>query len=300
MRALIVRVCGLISGSSAPTRPLYTVPGCDAVRTSTGVPARTRAAADSGSSALIHTEPSPLMRYSGAPIATVMPSRTASSVTTPPIGATIVMRGCSVPVATTRSICSSDMPARRIRCRAPSASASMPAPFIRRTARYSSCAATQSGTYSSSSGWPARTASSGARTKSFSTKPFARACTTAWSRSLNADAADGRERRGEARARRFRRAHADVLLDARIDRDGRRVAAAVGVHGLEHHVHERRLAGLVEALARHHRVVPVQDLAARRRIDVAGLLRRARRAGGRGRRRPRRRQASAQWPRPSQ
>ncbi len=69
------------------------------MRTSTGVPARTRAAADSGTSALIHTEPRPLIRNSGVPIATVMPSRTASSVTTPPIGAvTIVIRGCTAPV----------------------------------------------------------------------------------------------------------------------------------------------------------------------------------------------------------
>ena len=146
MRALIVRVCAFTSGSSAPTRPLNTVPGMAGVRTSTGVPARTRAAAASGSSALIHTEDRPLIRYSGAPIATAIPSRTASSVTTPPIGATMVSRGCTVPPATTPSICASDIPASRIRCRAASASASIPCPFIRRTARYSSCAATHSGT----------------------------------------------------------------------------------------------------------------------------------------------------------
>ena len=38
------------------------------------------------------------MRNSGVPIATVMPSRTASSVTTPPIGATTVIRGCTLPL----------------------------------------------------------------------------------------------------------------------------------------------------------------------------------------------------------
>ena len=57
---------------------------------------------------------------------------------------------------------------------------------MRRTDRNSSCAAIQSGTYSSASGWPLATRSSVARTCSRSTKPVARACTTTWSRSFQA------------------------------------------------------------------------------------------------------------------
>ena len=54
-RCFRVRVTTLTSGRIAPTRPRRTVPGSAGARTSTAWPARTWAAAASGTSALIHT-----------------------------------------------------------------------------------------------------------------------------------------------------------------------------------------------------------------------------------------------------
>ncbi len=63
--------------------------------------------------------------------------------------------------------------------------------------------------------------------------------------------------------RRRRRAHAEVLRDARIDDHGAVAARLVRVLRHELHVHERRFARLVEMLLRDHRVEPVEDLSAR-------------------------------------
>ena len=75
--------------------------------------------------------------------------------------------------------------------------------------------------------------------------------------------ADRLELRLQRARLRFRRADAEVLHDLRIDRHLalRAVTALVCVLGHQLHVHERRLAGLVEPLLRHHGVVPVKDLA---------------------------------------
>ena len=161
------------------------MPGSADARASTALPGRTGPPRSPGTSALTHTVRSPLMRNSGAPDITVMPSRAPSSATTPSIGAMhdqarlhlagrldradLLLRHAGEPHALARAV------DQRLPCRVP---------VMRRADRYSSCAATQSGTYSSASGWPLRTGSSGARTKSFSTKPLLRACTTATSRSL--------------------------------------------------------------------------------------------------------------------
>jgi hypothetical protein len=62
-----------------------------------------------------------------------------------------------------------------------------------------------------------------------------------------------------------RQAHPEGLLRLRRHGQPRGVArgglAFVGITRDQLHVHERRLAGLVELLCRHHRVVPVQHLA---------------------------------------
>ena len=185
-RAFNVRVAGLTSGTRASTRPSNQTPGAAAVCARTFVPGRSSAAWLSGTSALAHTVAKPLILNNVAPGITVMPSRTASSVTRPDVGERIAMRGSACPLASTRRIWSSLMPACRIRARAPSTSTARSGPCIRRTPRNSSCAATQSGTYSSASTWPLVTRSSVARTRKRSTYPVARACTMAWSRSLKA------------------------------------------------------------------------------------------------------------------
>jgi hypothetical protein len=67
----------------------------------------------------------------------------------------------------------------------------------------------------------------------------------------------------EAPASGFGGAHAQVLCNPRVDRDAARAALLVRVLRDEVHVHERRLARLVEALLRNHRVVPVENLSVR-------------------------------------
>ena len=146
MRALTVRVSASTRGSSACTRPWNVVPGSAAARASTAVPGRSSADWLSGTSASAHTVPSPLMRNSVAPGITVMPSRTASSTSTPSIGATTAMRGCTLPLRSTRRTCSSSMPDSRMRWRAASSSPPRSSPCMRCTARNSSCAAIHSGT----------------------------------------------------------------------------------------------------------------------------------------------------------
>ena len=184
MRALRVRVAPPTSGKIAATCPFNTVPGKAGVRASTGLPRRTCDARFSGTSALTQTLVIPLMRNSGAPAMTVMPSRAPSSVITPACGAAIVKRTLVLPLAETAVICSSLMPTRRMRWRAASSKPSVPAPAMRLIDRYSSWAAIHSGTYSSASACPLRTGSRAARTYSRSTKPLLRAWTTATSRSL--------------------------------------------------------------------------------------------------------------------
>ncbi|MNL57216.1 hypothetical protein D3C87_1807620 [compost metagenome] len=77
------------------------------------------------------------------------------------------------------------------------------------------------------------------------------------------------------------RADAKILRDMAVDHDTVTAAAAaipVRIHRHELHVHEGRLARLVEALAGHHGIMPVQDFLAGFRIGVA-RLERGRRAG---------------------
>ena len=75
------------------------------------------------------------------------------------------------------------MPSSNMRCRAAAARVSSP---VLRTARYSSCALSQSGCSSSASGAPAATTSPGARGITRSTKPALRAWTIATSRWFSA------------------------------------------------------------------------------------------------------------------
>ncbi len=56
----------------------------------------------------------------------------------------------------------------------------------------------------------------------------------------------------------LRRAYAEVLLEPRVNGDTPSARRVAGIDGDELHVHERRLAGLVEPRPRHHRIVPVQ------------------------------------------
>jgi hypothetical protein len=134
----------------ALTLPLNIMSDTAGVRASTGLPGRTCDAAISGTSAFTHTVDSPLMRKSGAPAITVIPSRALSSPITPPIGALMVNRACTLPPVSTTAICASLIPARRIRCLAASASPARLAASdrvpIRFADKYSSWAATQSGT----------------------------------------------------------------------------------------------------------------------------------------------------------
>ena len=93
----------------------------------------------------------------------------------------------------------------------------------------------------------------------------------------------GRERPGP----RLGGADAEVLDNAWADAHGRLVAALVGVLRHELHIHEGRLAGLVELLLRKHRVVPVED------FPVRMWLRGRRRSGPGRRRHPRHREPVA-------
>jgi len=54
--------------------------------------------------------------------------------------------------------------------------------------------------------------------------------------------------------------HAKVLRDASIDADGCRVATLAGITRHQIHIHEWRFTRFIEAMLRHHRVVPVQHL----------------------------------------
>src|SRR3546814_12320453 len=87
-------------------------------------------------------------------------------------------------------------------------------------------------------------------------------------------------RSGEAAELDLHGADAEILAGAGRDADAA-LADFVGVLGHQLHVHERRFAGLVEALVGHHRVVPVQDLppGLSRRARIAGRCRRRRSLG---------------------
>ena len=67
----------------------------------------------------------------------------------------------------------------------------------------------------------------------------------------------------------FGDADAEVLRNRRTDRNPT-LGDLVGVDRDEVHVHERRLAGFVEARGRRHRVMPVQHLAAGLCINPVG------------------------------
>ena len=168
-RAFSVRVAAFTSGNTACTLPLKVISGTAVARACTLAPGRNRADWLSGTSAVAHTVPRPLMRNSVTPGITVIPSRTASSVTTPPMGATNVVRGWVWPLESTSAIWAALMPTWRMRWRDPSTKAARSVPCIRLTDKNSSCAATQSGTYISASGCPLLTWSSVARTCNFST-----------------------------------------------------------------------------------------------------------------------------------
>jgi len=78
------------------------------------------------------------------------------------------------------------------------------------------------------------------------------------------DGADRVERFADIGALHGHGADAEVLLHGGAHRDACS-RALVGVHRHERHIHERRLARLVEALAGNHRVVPIEHLALGRR-----------------------------------
>ena len=149
MRAFKVRVARSTSGKSASTLPRNICSGKAAAWASARLPGASHAASDSGTSALTQTVERPLIRNNGAPVITVIPSRVLSSPITPALGAVKSARACTRPVASTRAIWSSGIPARRMRCRAPSNKD--PRPSIpecvasRFAAKNSSCTATHSG-----------------------------------------------------------------------------------------------------------------------------------------------------------
>ena len=128
---------------AACTLPSKVAPGTAGLFACTLAAGRTSAACLSGTSALAHTVDRPLMRNSVAPAIIVMPSRASNSVTTPPIGAVSLRRGCVRPLLSTSLICASLMPTWRMRWRAPSTSGARSVPCMRRTDRNSSCAAIQ-------------------------------------------------------------------------------------------------------------------------------------------------------------
>ncbi len=83
---------------------------------------------------------------------------------------------------------------------------------------------------------------------------------------VEVEGSGGVEALGEDAALDARQTNAQTLKRPRIDGDARtRCRAFVGVAGNELHIHERRLARLVEVLLGLHRVVPVEGLAACRR-----------------------------------
>ena len=66
-------------------------------------------------------------------------------------------------------------------------------------------------------------------------------------------------------------AHTEILLDARTDGDLALIGVTLGVNRHQHHVHERRLGGLVKLVSGHHRVVVIQDFLARFGVHVTGF-----------------------------
>ena len=72
------------------------------------------------------------------------------------------------------------------------------------------------------------------------------------------DVADRRDSAGKRPGHRLRGSHAEVLLQPRVNGDSACVERVVGIDRDELHVHEGRLAGLVELCLRHHGIVPVK------------------------------------------
>jgi hypothetical protein len=189
----------------------------------------------------------------------------------PPSGAVIVKRGWTLPPFSMARICSSLMPASRIRWRAASTSASAPRPCIRLTEKNSSCAATHSGTYRSTSGLVLAYRVE----RCANMKPFDETSGTRLHQRdvalVVGNAAEGGDRGSQRPALHLDRADAQVLLDARADRGLAIVGRFIGIHRDQLHVHERRLAGLVEFRSRHHRVMPVEHLALRGGLPRSGV-----------------------------
>jgi len=78
---------------------------------------------------------------------------------------------------------------------------------------------------------------------------------------IERDCARDTDCRGQRTGLSFGCAQAQVLYFARIDGyDTFGVASPARILGHELHVHERRFAGFIEVLVRHHRVVPIQSL----------------------------------------
>ena len=88
---------------------------------------------------------------------------------------------------------------------------------------------------------------------------------------VEGNAAHRRNLRRELALCDHRRAHPQVLLDARADGYLSLVGVAICIYGYQHHVHERRLGRLVELVAWHHGVVVVKDLAAVGRVHIPSL-----------------------------
>ncbi len=164
MRARTERTAAFTSGRIALTRPANASPGYAGTRASTRLPGARKPACASGTCATTHTVAIPAMRKSVEPEATVMPSRAPSSTMTPETGARNTTRGRAFPSLSRVAICSSLIPRSVSRWCAADARSRDAGSERLRSSRNSSCAAAQSGNSISTSGSPARTASSGART----------------------------------------------------------------------------------------------------------------------------------------
>jgi hypothetical protein len=81
--------------------------------------------------------------------------------------------------------------------------------------------------------------------------------------SVEIDAAGGGQRRAQHRLLRGYHPESEILGARGIDGDARLTRSLIGIFGDELHVHEGRFAGLVEMLARDHRIVPIEYLAPR-------------------------------------
>ena len=171
MRAGRVRLAASICGSSDSMWPVKRSPGSASTRAVTGAPAVRRAASPCGMAASSQSVSRLATRNSGVPAATVSPSRTSTSLTTPSCGA----RSASAPDPAPAP----GRPRARRRWREASCSARAAGDWAASSARASAAALLHCGASISARRWPRRTAVNGARTSTCDTSPSTRAATTA-------------------------------------------------------------------------------------------------------------------------